>query len=137
MSEEKYRLVTRSDFDGLVCAVLLNELNLIDEITFVHPLPTGHVDPRDIAAAIRPNTALVSVMHANNETGTVTPIDAVGELCRKYQAVFHCDTVQTMGHLVHDLSATPVDFVTCAAHKFHGPKGVGFLYINKRIKKAF
>jgi cysteine desulfurase len=95
----------------------------------------GHIDLQHLEELLRQHPgSLVSLMHANNETGTVTPIDAVGELCRKYQAVFHCDTVQTMGHLVHDLSATPVDFVTCAAHKFHGPKGVGFLYINKRIK---
>ena len=69
-------------------------------------------------------------MHANNEIGTVLPIKEVGLICRKHNAIFHSDTVQTMGHFPHDLSTLPVDFITCAAHKFHGPKGIGFLYIN-------
>jgi cysteine desulfurase len=73
-------------------------------------------------------------MHANNEIGTVTDMDKVGELCKKYNAIFHCDTVQTIGHFPHDLSKTHVDFISCAAHKFHGPKGVGFLYISNRLK---
>ena len=73
-------------------------------------------------------------MHANNEIATLLPIRRVSELCRKYGAYFHSDTVQTMGHYTFDLADLDIDFITCAAHKFHGPKGVGFLYINKRIK---
>jgi cysteine desulfurase len=73
--------------------------------------------------------ALVSLMHANNEIGTRIDLHAVGTLCRKYNALFHSDTVQTMGHYRFDLEQLPVDFVTCAAHKFHGPKGIGFLYM--------
>ena len=73
--------------------------------------------------------ALVSLMHANNEIGTRIDLHAIGTLCRKYGALFHSDTVQTMGHYRFDLQALPVDFITCAAHKFHGPKGVGFLYM--------
>ncbi|MBK8500374.1 MAG: cysteine desulfurase [Flavobacteriales bacterium] len=72
---------------------------------------------------------LVSIMHANNEIGTRIDLDAVGGLCKMYGALFHSDTVQTMGHYRFDLERTPVDFITCAAHKFHGPKGVGFLYM--------
>lgn len=72
---------------------------------------------------------LVSLMHANNEIGTRIDLNAVGTLCHAHGALFHSDTVQTMGHYRFDLSALPVDFVTCAAHKFHGPKGVGFLYM--------
>ncbi len=78
--------------------------------------------------------SLVSLMHANNELGTLTDIAAVSALCRRYNALFHTDTVQTMGHYAHDLSVLDVDFLTGAAHKFHGPKGVGFIYINHRIK---
>jgi cysteine desulfurase len=78
--------------------------------------------------------SLVSLMHANNEIGNITDLVAVGELCRQYGAIFHSDTVQTMGHYVHDLQKLPVDFIVGAAHKFHGPKGVGFLYINARNK---
>ena len=69
-------------------------------------------------------------MHANNEIGTLLPLKEVGEICEKYNAIFHSDTVQTMGHYTMDLQEIKVHFVTCAAHKFHGPKGVGFLYIN-------
>lgn len=77
---------------------------------------------------------LVSLMHANNEIGNLLPIKKVSELCRKYDAYFHTDTVQTMGHYTFDLKELSVDFLNCAAHKFHGPKGVGFIYINSRIK---
>lgn len=73
--------------------------------------------------------ALVSLMHANNEIGTRIDLEAVGSLCRKYGALFHSDTVQTMGHYHFDLQQLPVDFISCAAHKFHGPKGVGFLFM--------
>lgn len=72
---------------------------------------------------------LVSLMHANNEIGTRIDLEQVGNLCRRYGALFHSDTVQTMGHYRFDLEHLPVDFITCAAHKFHGPKGVGFLYM--------
>jgi cysteine desulfurase len=73
-------------------------------------------------------------MHANNEIGTLTDIQTIGEICEKHTAIFHCDTVQTMGHYPIDLQKLKVDFITAAAHKFHGPKGVGFLYINHRLK---
>src|SRR5690554_4928877 len=77
---------------------------------------------------------LVSLMHGNNEIGTLLDIERVSAICQKYNALFHCDTVQTMGHYKHDLAKLPVDFVTCAAHKLHGPKGVGFIYINHNVK---
>ncbi|MGV3507748.1 MAG: cysteine desulfurase family protein [Sphingobacteriaceae bacterium] len=82
----------------------------------------------------RNERSFVSLMHANNEIGTLTDIKAVGEICKKYNAIFHCDTVQTMGHYPINLQSLNVDFITCAAHKFHGPKGVGFLYINHNLK---
>jgi cysteine desulfurase len=91
----------------------------------------GNVDLNDLETLLKNNPrSLVSLMHANNEIGTLLPIAEVGELCEKYDALFHSDTVQTMGHYALDLKQTKVHFVTCAAHKFHGPKGVGFLYIN-------
>ena len=73
-------------------------------------------------------------MHANNETGNMIDLHAVGNLCKLYSAVFHSDTVQTLGHFPIDLRATPVHFITGAGHKFHGPKGVGILYINDNVK---
>lgn len=72
---------------------------------------------------------LVSLMHANNELGTRIDLEVIGKVCQQYGALFHSDTVQTMAHYRFDLATLPVDFVTCAAHKFHGPKGVGFLYM--------
>ncbi len=74
---------------------------------------------------------LVSLMHVNNEIGNLLDMDAVGSLCRSHGALFHSDTVQSIGHFPWDLQKTPVDFLTAAAHKFHGPKGVGFAYIRK------
>lgn len=78
--------------------------------------------------------SLVSLMHANNELGNLTDIAAIGELCEQYNALFHSDTVQTIGHYPHDLQKLKVQFMVGAAHKFHGPKGVGFLYINNGCK---
>lgn len=74
---------------------------------------------------------LVSLMHANNETGTLLPLETVAQLCQQYGALFHSDTVQTFAHYRIDVSKVPVDFITASAHKFHGPKGAGFLYIRK------
>ncbi len=73
-------------------------------------------------------------MHANNEIGNMSDIQAIGNLCKTYGAFFHSDTVQTVGHYPFDLRNTPVHFITGAAHKFNGPKGVGILFINENIK---
>jgi cysteine desulfurase len=78
--------------------------------------------------------SLVSIMHANNEIGTLNDIEAIGEICRKYDAIFHSDTVQTMGHYRHDLQQLGANFIVGSAHKFHGPKGVGFLYCDAGTK---
>jgi len=95
----------------------------------------GSVDYKHLEELLSTNErSFVSLMHANNELGTLTDIVTVGELCEQYNAIFHCDTVQTMGHYPHDLSQLKVHFLVCAAHKLHGPKGVGFLYINHAIK---
>lgn len=95
----------------------------------------GHVDLQDLESLLQNNIpTLVSLMHANNEIATLLPLKEVSGICRKYGAYFHSDTVQTMGHYSFDLADLDIDFITCAAHKFHGPKGVGFLYINKKNK---
>lgn len=95
----------------------------------------GNVDLEHLEELLKNNDrSLVSLMHANNEIGTLLPLKEVGELCEKYNAIFHSDTVQTMGHYKMDLRELKVHFVTCAAHKFHGPKGVGFLYIHHANK---
>ena len=95
----------------------------------------GHVDIADLERLLKENPrSLVSLMHANNEIGNLLPIEEVGELCAKYDAIFHSDTVQSLCHYPLDLQKIKVHFITGAAHKFHGPKGNGFLYINSSIK---
>ncbi len=83
------------------------------------------------ALASDDSSKLVSLMHVNNEIGNLLDLEAVGALCRKYNALFHSDTVQSIGHFPWDLEKIPVDFLTAAAHKFHGPKGIGFAYVRK------
>lgn len=95
----------------------------------------GNVDLNHLEEILKDGIpTLVSLMHANNEIATLLPLKKVSEICRKYGAYFHSDTVQTMGHYAFDLQDIDIDFITCAAHKFHGPKGVGFLYVNKKTK---
>ena len=104
-------------------------------LSWVNVDAKGNVDLAHLEELLKNNErSFVSLMHGNNEIGTLLDIEKTGELCKKYDAIFHSDTVQTMGHYAMNLSALPVHFVTCAAHKFHGPKGVGFLYINHQIK---
>lgn len=104
-------------------------------LDYVRVDPQGCIDMAHLRELLEKNPrSFVSLMHANNEIGTITDIQQVSELCQEFNAVFHTDTVQTMGHFVHDLSTLSVDFLTGAAHKFHGPKGVGFIYINGRNK---
>ncbi|MDB5200251.1 MAG: cysteine desulfurase [Chitinophagaceae bacterium] len=106
------------------------------EVSYVKLLPNGHIDLDDLENLLSQSKekCLVSLMHANNEIGNILDIHAVGDICKKYNAVFHSDTVQTVGHFPFDLGNTPVHFITGAAHKFHGPKGVGILYVNENIK---
>ncbi len=95
----------------------------------------GHIDPDHLADLLRHHPrSLVSLMHGNNEIGNLLDLERVSELCAEHQALFHSDTVQTMGHYRHDLQALKTDFVVGAAHKFHGPKGVGFLYVNANTR---
>ncbi|HIP32235.1 MAG TPA: cysteine desulfurase [Crocinitomicaceae bacterium] len=95
----------------------------------------GHVDLADLERLLQEEgKALVSLMHANNEIATLLPLKKVSALCRKHNALFHSDTVQSMGHYSFDLQGLDIDFITCAAHKFHGPKGIGFLYTNKGVQ---
>ncbi|PJJ84332.1 cysteine desulfurase family protein [Mucilaginibacter auburnensis] len=105
------------------------------KLSFVDIDDKGNVDYAHLEDLLKTNErSFVSLMQANNELGTLTDIEKVGELCEQYNAIFHCDTVQTMAHYPHDLGKLKVHFITCAAHKFHGPKGVGFLYISHKIK---
>jgi len=106
------------------------------QLSFVQILPNGHIDMAHLASLLTGSTekAIVSIMHANNEIGNMIDMESVGHLCRQHDAYFHSDTVQTVGHFPFELSKLPVDFITGAGHKFHGPKGVGILYINENVK---
>lgn len=105
-------------------------------LSYVQLLPNGHIDMEDLEHLLAgtEEKTLVTLMHANNEIGNITDIHAVGELCKLYNAIFHSDTVQTLGHFPFDLRNTPVHFITGAGHKFHGPKGTGILYVNENVK---
>ena len=106
------------------------------QLSWVKILPDGHIDMEDLGQLLNNSSekTIVSIMHANNEIGNMIDIHEVGTLCKKHNAYFHSDTVQTVGHFPFNLKETPVDFITGAGHKFHGPKGVGILYINENIK---
>ena len=103
---------------------------------FVKLLPDGHIDLNNLEEqlATAGKKCLVSLMHANNEIGNLLSINAASTLCKKYNAVFHSDCVQTVGHYPIDLSRIQVDFIAATGHKFHGPKGTGILYISRDIQ---
>ena len=105
-------------------------------VSYVNLLPDGHVDLQhlEVLLANSKEKTLVTLMHANNEIGNLLDLHAAGNVCKQYGAVFHSDTVQTVGHFPFNLRNTPVHFITGSAHKFHGPKGVGIIYINENIK---
>lgn len=97
--------------------------------------PKGEVDLQQLEALLQANpNSFVSLMHANNEIGNINDIETIGELAKTYGAFFHSDTVQTMGHYAHDLKNLPIDSLVAGGHKFHGPKGSGFLYVKKDKK---
>lgn len=106
------------------------------KVSYVKLLANGHIDADHLEQLLEAATekTLVTLLHANNEIGNILDIHATGNLCKKFNAIFHSDTVQTVGHFPFDLRNTPVHFITGAAHKFHGPKGVGILYINENVR---
>ncbi|RKN80547.1 cysteine desulfurase family protein [Paenibacillus ginsengarvi] len=103
------------------------------DITYLPVDETGQVSASDVADAIRPETFLISVMYANNEVGTIQPIESIGSLARERGILFHVDAVQALGLLPLQLSELPVDLMSFSAHKIYGPKGVGALYVSKRV----
>ena len=103
------------------------------EVTLLDVHENGVVLPEEVEAAIRPDTCLVTVMYANNEIGTIQPIREIGAVCRAHQVLFHTDAVQAAGPLAIDVQAENIDYLSASAHKFHGPKGTGFLYARRGV----
>ena len=107
----------------------------IIELSYIDIDSSGMISLSHLEDLLKNNSkTFVSIMHANNEIGTIQPLREIGDICRKYDAIFHSDTVQTMAHFPFNMQEINVDFMAASAHKFHGPKGVGFIYISENMK---
>lgn len=104
------------------------------EVTYLDVYENGIVRVQDVEDAIREDTAIVSIMYANNEIGTVQPIAEIGAVCRKHKVLFHTDAVQAAGHIKIDVTEQNIDLLSMTAHKIHGPKGCGLLYVKRGVK---
>ena len=126
--------IISSAFEHHAVLHTLNTLKLEGfDVTLLPVHENGIVRPEEVEAAIRPETCLVTIMYANNEIGTIQPIREIGAVCRAHQVLFHTDAVQAVGPLAIDVQAENIDYLSASSHKFHGPKGVGFLYARKGV----
>ncbi|MHB8207895.1 cysteine desulfurase family protein [Mucilaginibacter sp.] len=131
----KHAISSRIEHHAVIHTLEALEKAGVIKLSFVNLDSKGNIDYEHLETLLKDNErSFVSIMHANNEIGTLSDIERIGDLCETYNAIYHCDTVQTMGHYKHDLSKLKAHFVVCSAHKLHGPKGVGFLHISHRIK---
>ena len=110
------------------------EADGLAEVTYLPVDEYGRVTAQQVEDAIRPDTILVSIMYANNEVGTIMPIAKIGAICRAHGVLFHTDAVQAVGHIPMDVQRDSIDLLTLTAHKFHGPKGIGAVYVKKGVR---
>jgi cysteine desulfurase len=130
-----HAITTKLEHHAVVHTLQAMEKAGIIKLSYADVDSKGNVDYDHLETLLKDNDrSFVSLMHANNELGTLTDIERAGELCEGYNAMYHSDTVQTVGHYKHDLTKLKLHFMVCAAHKLHGPKGVGFLHINHKVK---
>ncbi len=128
----KHIITSKLEHHAVLHVIEAIERQGIITLHFIENDENGVLDLTHLEELLKVNTdAFVSVMHANNEIGTINPIEEIGLLCKKHKALFHSDTVQTIGHSPLDLATLPVDYLVASAHKFHGPKGSGFMYVRK------
>ena len=131
----KHAITSKIEHHAVGHTLEMMEKQGLIQLSYVNVDNKGNLDYAHLENLLANNDkSFVSLMQANNELGTLTDLDRVGDLCEQYHAIFHSDTVQTVGHYPHDLGKLKAHFIVCAAHKLHGPKGVGFLYVNPSIK---
>ena len=130
----KHFITTAIEHHAILHTLGAMEAEGIAEVTYLPVDEYGLVTPEQVKEAIRPDTVLVSVMFANNEVGTIEPIKEIGAVCREAGVLFHTDAVQAAGHVPVDVQDMNIDLLTLTAHKFHGPKGVGAVYIRKGVR---
>jgi cysteine desulfurase len=130
-----HAITTKLEHHAVLHTLQAMEKSGVIKLSYANVDGKGNIDYDHLETLLKNNQrSFVSLMHANNELGTLTDIERVGSLCEAYNAMFHSDTVQTVGHYKHDLGKLKLHFMVCAAHKLHGPKGVGFLHINHKVK---
>jgi len=131
----KHAITSRIEHHAVLYSLEAMEKSGMIKLSFVNLDDKGNINFNHLEELLQTNDrTFISLMHANNEIATLTDIVRVGEIAEKYNAIFHCDSVQTIGHYPHDLKHLKVHFMVCSAHKLHGPKGTGFLYINHKIR---
>jgi len=128
---KKHIISSSVEHDSVLKPLQFLQQNFGYEIELLPVEPTGGLDLEKLRAAIRPDTVLVSLMGANNETGVIWPLAEIGTICRDRSVLFHCDGVQLVGKETLDVGKLPIDYLTIAAHKLHGPKGIGALYVQR------
>lgn len=131
--EKKHIIISAIEHHAILHSAMALEKQGVD-VTVLPVDADGLVDPAALEAAIRPETVLVSIMAANNEVGTIEPLEQIGEIAHRHGVLFHTDAVQAFGHIPLDVNAMHIDMLSASAHKFHGPKGVGMLYVRKGVK---